>query len=469
MNLFGEDFKNLALGSDVTRDGRQKQGIEKWKQASFKGTLHWATGVGKTNATVRYCILPLISQVESCHIIVPEPVDELRKQWVKALKEYAIPTDKVHIFSIHECVNQGIIPAADIIIIDELHDFYKDTRASLVRAVVFKAKYALGLTATPYDREREASLKYILPIVDVISEEEAITNGWISQYEEFNIGLELPTHERIRYDELSTGIGKLIAKFSGIQGVAPLDVANSILTGKGSHSALDIATTFAESKGWHQGCNKETDAMWNPRMVIGYARNLMLKIRERKDFVYNHPSKVIVAKQIIDKYPTLKCIVFAQSSQFADELTDAVNNGATDILTSKAISYHSNLETRMLPIGKGGALKKAGKKTLKDLVVARIRSGDASVISTVRAFDKGLDIQDIRLCIVASSTQSPIQYQQRKGRSIRIDMFNKEHRTLVVNLYMKDTVDEKWLVKKQGQSTNQINWIDKIEQINFNQ
>ena len=88
---------------------------------------------------------------------------------------------------------------------------------------------------------------------------------------------------------------------------------------------------------------------------------------------------------------------------------------------------------------------------------------DIKVISTARALDEGFDIQDVTLAIICSGTSTSRQDLQRTGRAIR---WAPGKTGLIVNLYIRDSQDEKWLKARQKKTVNTISVssIDDIKQ-----
>ena len=72
------------------------------------------------------------------------------------------------------------------------------------------------------------------------------------------------------------------------------------------------------------------------------------------------------------------------------------------------------------------------------------------------------------LGITASGTSNFTQYKQRGGRIKRKDIFNKNNIVMLINLYVKDSVDERWLKKRQSKSTHGVYWADYVYEISFN-
>ena len=74
----------------------------------------------------------------------------------------------------------------DILILDEIHRYSAETFSQVFQKV--KYKLVMGLTATfeRLDGKHSIIQKYC-PIVDKISKEEAILNGWMAKYKEYQV------------------------------------------------------------------------------------------------------------------------------------------------------------------------------------------------------------------------------------------------------------------------------------------
>jgi superfamily II DNA or RNA helicase len=88
---------------------------------------------------------------------------------------------------------------------------------------------------------------------------------------------------------------------------------------------------------------------------------------------------------------------------------------------------------------------------------------DIKVISTARALDEGFDIQGVSMAIVCSGTSTSRQDLQRTGRAIR---WAPGKTGLMINLYIADTQDEKWLRQRQKKTINatHVNSVKEIKE-----
>lgn len=477
----------MALQIDPKKYERQLQGINKWKSAKDLnlshtngwGTLWWVTGVGKTFAA---CTIAnkMLERNEATNFIIVVPSSELEKQWKIEIKSFVNEKYHLHfqVFTIHklmELMLEGKILNCTLLIADEVHEYYTDDRLNLFNQSFIYTKYCLGLTATFEDSKgREEQIKHILPVVDIIDEEEAEREGYVSKSIEYNIGLELTEKERENYNSYTTIMNNNLSKF----GHHGLDLVSKCLSGnkETGENNLTMCIKYASSKGWRKDLDINSEehrkiiSMWSPKIIMGYAKNVMDAVRERKNVIYSARNKLIVARDVVIKFNELKTICFSQSTAFADTLGVLINNHYREENPASSpvcVVYHSKLSTILMEADpQTGKQKRKGKTVLKREAIEAIRTGKARIISTASSLDRGFDVRDIRMAVTTSGTQNPTQYLQRKGRAIRVD--KEDDVVLIINCYSKNTVDEFWLRKRQSKSKSIVYWINDINSINYN-
>ena len=457
---------------------RQQQVIYKWLHSSLygakkdrQGTAKLITGFGKTFVAI-LAIKELFKLFATYNIVIVVPAN-IYEQWNKILNEQFTKKQLIQIslFSISQIVNNKIKIKTDCLIVDELHECYSDEAIKILNGEYIQFKDNLGLTATYEDsKNRHTKIKDIFPVIDFISEQEGIKEGYISPYIEYNLSVELTGEEKEEYARLSKIISENLNKFP--KGIG-LKVASACLSG-GYHKGKKWTNTqmvygYASSKGWVKNMdltdakNAQINDIWNPHKIFGYAQRLMNSIRLRKNILYNAESKYQTCIDICNKFEGIKTILFSQSTSFADKLNLLLNEDKPN----SSVVYHSALKTILAPSPKTNKLIKFGKVRRKRLALENIKTGKATRLCTASSLDKGLDIPDLGIGITSSGTSNFTQYKQRKGRSGRIDMFNSDKKALLVNLYVKDTREENWLKERQSKSTNIIHFITSVDEIEF--
>ncbi len=454
---------------------RQLIGVNKWGSTG-SGTLLYCTGVGKSY-TACIIINKILAKNPVAHIIIIVPSAELFKQWKVEINNSIENKDlikNIEIYTIHLLVERQIKLDTTLLIIDEIHEYLTEERLKYLDKTNIQYKYILGLTATFDDKHnREIILDTICPVIDTIDEEEALREGYISKFIEYNIGIDLTDREREDYTKYTKIINDNLNKF----GKGGLILAGLCLSGDKKNKNFAYCNMLASKHGWKKGIDtsipqfKEIDNLWNPGKIIGYARLLITAIRDRKDILYSADNKLIIALEVIRKFDNLKTICFSQSTNFADRLGLEINKYfyEKENNANRCVIYHSKLETKIGTNPKTGKPMKFGKKRLKDLAIQNIRNGTASHISTASALDKGFDVKTIRLGITTSGTQNPTQYTQRGGRTKRVESYEEDITKLIVNIYVKNSKDFDWLKKRQvNANTSRIYWIDSVDEISYN-
>lgn len=466
----------MAIQIHQKKYDRQLEGAKKWREANGRGVFWWETGVGKTFGACDI-ITKMINKNNSFifHIIVPGP--ELQKQWWASIKSF-IPQqyhNNIEVLTREKVAKdgrEGKTYHCTLLIVDELHEFYTDEGIKILNGTYVKHKYILGLTANYEDINcRYKLIENFLPVVDRIDAEEATREGYISKYIEYNVGVYLTSIEEQRYKDLTDIITKNLSKF-GHQG---LELAGKVLANL-ANKDYSLIYTIAAKNGWKANMNTldgryaEINEIWAPGKIIGYARNAMDAIRERKNLLYTCRNKLKIAVEVVTKFDNLKTICFSQSTLYADTLANHINNYYTERNPQSkkvCVVYHSQLNTIVETDPITGKQKKKGKTILKREAIEAIRSGTARCISTASSLDKGFDVKDIRLALTTSGTQNPTQYNQRKGRAVRVEDEEEDIIVLIVNLYAIGTMDEKWLKTRQSKSKNLVYWVDSVEDINY--
>ena len=151
-------------------------------------------------------------------------------------------------------------------------------------------------------------------------------------------------------------------------------------------------------------------------------------MNKRKILCINNPNKVNIVEKIVSLCPDRYGIVFSQSVEFADSITNAVGDSA--------VTFHSKMT------------KKIQKEILDDF---KDLESNTRIISSVQALDAGFDFVELSLAIVAAGYSSQLTNIQRIGRTVRA----KEGKdAIIINLYSKGTQEETWLEKRQKGTKN---------------
>ena len=472
---------------DKSKLKRQELAVERWRNSKEHGsssngfgTIWHPTGMGKTFTSLYLVCNKFLDKSPNSSIIVLVHRDELQKQWIKRLSEFVKETHSTQIVvrTVQYFIQNKTNPTCDLLIVDEVHKFYGEDYFCYVDGTKLKRQFLLCLTATLTDKEkRHEKLQNIgCSVVDHILEDEAIRKGWVSKYVEYNLGIDLTKEEIEQYNEVSDYIEENLSKFHPYR----FKGAQKVLSGDKEYTGFQYALMWAKKMGYNKDIDtdeqREINEMWNPNTIIGYAKNAMKGIRQRKDFLYTCKTKFDTVVEIIDKFKEdYKIMSFSESTFFADRLFKVLNNKEPD----SCVVYHSQLSSRPLKDSNGdwiriksgpnkGKKKMHGIKTLKKIYTNLFINNIVKILSTAKALNEGFDCPDINFSVISSRTTNFNDQKQRKGRTIRIIPSKPKSTMILVNVYIKGTRDYDLLKKAQSKDTNRKYWINNINQIVLN-
>jgi superfamily II DNA or RNA helicase len=452
----------------ISKDERQKQAAERWRYSKNygskqhgSGAIVAVTGFGKTRLSLDQIVNRMLQRKPDAQIVILVHRIALKQQWIKRVADRVKNlSSNVYVTTVQYLIEHGYELDVDLLIVDELHKFYGDEYVNYINGNKIKFKYNLGLTATYQDPAGlYKRIVDIYPIVDTITKEEALENSWISKYIEYNLGVELTNNEVVAYNKAIADYNRFLEKFSGkinratycLQGGK--DANGKFLEG------IRWATLIATEKGWHKECDAQTNTIWNPNKIIGYAANLFESIRTRDKILNNAENKYAAAVELFRKF-NIKTMIFSQNVDFANRVGKRLNDCFGE---DTAIVYHSQLASQYLKDDKGcfikyktgqrkGKPKLFGLTTLKKVYLEMFTTNKVKVLCTAKTLDEGFDCEDIRLGIIASRSSNYNQQIQRGGRIIRVIPESPDETMLIVNLYCLNTTDERRLDRAQKQN-----------------
>lgn len=377
---------------------RQKQVLKRWAANKCKGTLEACTGFGKTYTAV-LAIQKTNEQYPDYNILVIVPTKHLKTQWNNQIKTYDLTNTEVVV------INTGVKRPrkCDLLILDEIHNYASHVFSKIFGLVEYK--WVLGLTATLQRRDqRDVIIREKAPVIDRISLKDALKAGYVAEFVTYNIPLVLDEDKKKEYSKMSDEFHYYFSKFGH-----DFNTAMHCLKSKPARQSIAKRHKVSE----------EAVHKWS----IQFQRNLA----KRKFYLYNHVIKLEAATKIIEAVDK-KIITFSESVDFASKLTKLTQPWSA--------VYH-------------GSMKQYQRvAVLKDYEDDK---RDIRVINAAKALDEGLDVPGVEMAIICSGTSGSRQNIQRTGRAIR---FQPGKKAYIINLYIKDTQDEKWLRERQKSNTN---------------
>lgn len=392
------------LFEPLTRDERQQECIQNWVKNKCKAVIEAATGFGKTRCALKAIEL-VRKKYPNFRILVVVPTETLRQQWVEELTKWNF------IFNTDVQIINTVIKhnwECDFLILDECHRMAASGFAQVFTKVKYKA--ILGLTAT-LERldDRHKIIEKYCPICDSVTLADALANGWVSDYVEYKVMLDVPDIDV--YKDLNKEFTKHFEFFN-------FDFNKAMeMVGKDAYKKRIAYRDELCPKGTKEEKSNVLKA------IMYHATSLMRVMQERKKFINNHPEKIRLTREIMKHRPDAKIVTFSATVDVAEKIGDGY-------------------------VYSGRDSKKKGRMTLEEF--SNVESG---VLHTVKKADEGMDVKGLSVAIILGQDSSSTRSVQRKGRVIRKEG-NKvaEVFTFVIN----DTVECSWFEKSHAKDNNYI-------------
>ena len=399
----------------MTRTERQQEAVRAWIKYKGKGTLEMPTGFGKTNSALM-ALKAVNKKYPDLRILVVVPTETLQAQWIQKIDEEGL-TFNAEVQIINTVIKHKW--SCGILVIDEIHRTGAEEFSKVFKCVSYKL--ILGLTAT-FDRldGKQALIAEYCPIVNVVTLLECQVNGWISEYKEYQVIIDVDD-----IDTYKSFNKEWIEHFEFLQ--YDFNLAKS-LCGKDGWKAK-LAFRDELYKGDDENMKKQILQAINYHSVA-----FMRTMQKRKAFINNHPKKIEIAKKIIEARPNCKIITFSNNVKMAE----AIEN--------KQYVY----------TGKTGKAK--GRVMIEDFLTGKINH-----LHSCHKLNEGFDAPDASVAIVLGTDSSETKARQRRGRVIR-KYGNKQAE--VFYLIINNSVESKWFQNSHKTDRNFITIDEKgLEQV----
>lgn len=389
----------------MTRTERQQGAVRKWIANKGHGSIEAATGFGKTRMGL-IAIKALLKKYPQFRVLVVVPTTTLKNQWQIQLDEWGF-TFNAEVQIINTVIKHDW--TCDFLVIDEVHRVNSDDFSRIFKCV--KYKLILGLTATfeRLDGKHIIMQKYC-PIVDNISFMECLANGWVSDYKEYVVLLDVDNIEE--YKALNR---EWTEHFEFFQ--FNFELAMSMVK-------LNVGwkNKLAYRDSLYQG-DDEKKKKEILQSINYHSVRFMQTMQQRKSFINNHPKKIEIARRIIEARSDKKIITFSNNVNMAEAI------GYGDVYT-------------------GRVSKKRSSTMIEEFNLA-----ETGVLNTCAKANEGLDVKGLSVAIILGTDSSETKARQRRGRTVR-----KEDDKIaeVFYLVIKDTVESKWVKNNHKTDKNYI-------------
>lgn len=393
-----------TLFKTVTRDERQEEARVKWIKNRCKGTLVASTGFGKTRVGLN-CIKSVLNKYPDKRVIIVVPTTALKEQWTTIIDNNDLSFN-CEVIVINTAIKNSYV--CDILVVDEIHRAAADLLKQVFETI--KYKYILGLTATfeRLDGKHELLEKYC-PVFDEITLAEAQFQGWISNYKEYKVILDVDDIDIYKEYNRQFQIDFEFFNYDW-------DKVMSCIGPKGFINRAKLRDEMCPN-----GSPEERKRVF--QAITYHATSFMRVIQQRKAFINNHPKKLEIARKIIEARSNSKIITFSNNVKMAES------------------------------IGMGGRVftgkdsKKKGRMTIEEF-----SQQESGILHTVKKADEGLDVPGLSVAIILGLDSSKIRKTQRIGRVARKE---GDKQAEIFTLVIDQTVENEWF-KKSTDSTNII-------------
>lgn len=289
--------------------------------------------------------------------------------------------------------------------ISECHRANSDQFANIF--INIKYKYVLGLTATfeRLDNKQKEVMEKYCPVIDRVLLEEALANGWVSSYKEYQVLLDV--------DDIDT-LKKLNKEFT-----SHYEFFNF---------QFDKVMSLIGKDGW-KARTKLRDEMCGPnateeqrkqmlRNITFHSQRFMQVLQARKKFINNHPKKLEIARKIIEARPYSKIITFSNNIKMAEAI------GIGEVYTGKD----------------------SKKKARANLEEFNQKTGSC-VLNSVKKLCEGADVHGLSIAIMLGIDSSEIRAVQSRGRVLR---FEEGKQAEIFNLIINNSVECEWFKKSHA-------------------
>lgn len=246
------------------------------------------------------------------------------------------------------------------------------------------------------------------PVIDRILLEEALINGWISLYREYQVLLDVDDMDTLK--QLNKEFTSHF-EFFGFQ----FDKVISLIGKDGWKARLALRDEMCKSNA------TEEEKKQVLRNITFHAQRFMQVLQARKKFINNHPKKLEVARKIIEARPYSKIITFSNNIKMAEAI------GIGEVYTGK----DSKTKAR-------ANLEEFNRRT------------DGCVLNSVKKLIEGCDVHGLSVAIMLGIDSSEIRATQARGRVIR---FEEGKQAEIFNLIINNSVEAKWFANSHKNSS----------------
>ncbi len=391
-------ISGLRFPFELKKD--QIEAAEAWIQNSFRGSVIFSTGTGKTEIAFECARRAAgLSGKERFTILFLVPRIVLIGQNVARLQNYGISEDHVGVYygerkDVREITistyqsainNFELIRRADMVVLDEVH-LVSETAVEYDRIfdiIVEDSKKAiLGLTATINEKDpKYQTILTVAPPVKRYMIKDAVTDGRLVKPVVMPVEVTFTPEEQKSYDEASKAIKDISRK---LQTYDPAKMTKILMRG---------------------GLRASLAKMW------------FAQVRKRKELLSATKQKLLKAVEIVKRHPGERIMIFSETIDSIQQLRDVLEADGVPAQT-----IHNGIKPKE-------------RKEILD------SWGDSYFpLLSVHTLELGYDVPQVGIAIIIASTSNINQVAQRIGRVVR--KAEGKEQALVYIVYVGKTKDD---------------------------
>ena len=253
---------------------RQEISCNKWRDAKGRGTLNLIMRFGKTRVAAMI-VGKLIKANPNRTIMAIAPNAVTTKNLADNLTEFCPKEQWIDIMSSNTLINhvhklkiERKLPIkVDLLILDEVHKLLQGETLIAIKNIEYK--FILCLTGSTLNKNQLSILNELgAPVIDKITEIEAVSQGWISNSTEYNLAIELDEHDKIRYAKYSDMISETLETYGGLHKVINQEFRNKVFDS-------DFALVLASFTGYNYKDRNGSSTFIKPTVIRNMLASLM--------------------------------------------------------------------------------------------------------------------------------------------------------------------------------------------------
>lgn len=384
----------------ITLWGHQKKAIKAWLDNDKRGVFEMATGTGKTFAALG-CLNEVLKKEKKLVTIISCPYGHLVKQWLDDIGEFGISCDTI------------IADSSNYKWKDKITDIILDIKNGISENLIILTTHNTLSSEDFINIIRKVNTKLLL-IADEVHGLGAPERkrGLINDYN-FRLGLSA-TPKRWFDDE---GTEKLFDYFCKTVFEFPLEKAiNTINPATGrtflvpyEYKPYFVELTDEEFNQYEKETAKISRAYHRSKDKWEKDELFSLLLFKRQKIIKNAVNKFAALEKILEEIGEIRdCLVYCSPQQIGR---------VQDILSS----YKKQLIIQHRFTEKEGMVsdKKYGGVSEREYLLQQLAEGNYHVLVAMKCLDEGVDVPQIKVAIILSSTGNPREYIQRRGRILR--------------------------------------------------